>query len=224
MTQKEDFHTAKVLDNLFGIKTEYTPISPQSTAKPIRRCKDAIKNGFKLALPTTKQQLAKSVKNADYRSDRSNTAIPKPKRAIALPKNAIAVIDVLDIGLLVRYEDRIELKLRQIKNNKKSSEGIIINLSISIDNLRESALQLCFAGCVDSFYEATKIAIATECKWLVNYDDRVGCSLTSLRQLAMMYKLAVDKLSRALLRDLALLMKDTTDQRSIHALPLTIDI
>ena len=224
MNKKENFHTCKVLDNLFNLVETDKPIVSQQQLKPVRRSKQAIKDGFKLALPTTNKQLARSVKNADYKADLSNTAIPKPKRAIGLPKNAIAVIDVLDIGLLVRYSDRIELKLRQIKNVKKASEGIIIDLSIDIDTLRNDALNLCFSDCVENFYEASKIAIETQCQWLANYDDRIGCGLTSLRQLAMLYKLAVDKLSRALLRNLALLMKDTTDQRSIHALPLTIDI
>lgn len=221
---KETFYTCKVLDNLFNTVEADRPIATASTVKPVRRSKQAIKDGFKLALPTTKKQLAQSVKNADYCADRSNIAIPKPRRAIALPKNAIAVIDLLDIGLLVRYNDRIELKLRQIKNNKKSSEGIIIDLSIDIDRLRDDTLELCLSGCVDSFYEASKLAIAKQCKWLSNHDDRVGCGITTLRDLAKLYMVKLDKLEKSLLRHLALLMKDTTDQRSIHALPLTIDI
>ena len=224
MTQKEEFYTNRLLDNLFNTVEVTNPIASPVSLKPVRRCKQAIKSGFKLALPVTNQQLSKSVKNADYKSDRSNVAIQKPVRAIALPKNAIAVIDILDIGLLVRYRDRIELKLRQIKNARKSSEGVIIDLLIDIDILRSDSLEFCLNECADSFYDASKLAIASQCKWLDCHDDRVGCSLLSLRKIAMLYILPVSRLSKALLTGLALLMKDTTDQRSIHALPLTIDV
>jgi hypothetical protein len=222
-SKKEDHHTTKVLDNLFSF-TDRPIAEAETNLKPVRRCKQAIKQGSKLALPTTKKQLSKAVSNASYSAERSNIAIDKPKKSSGKPKKSIAVISVLDIGLLVRYDDRIELKLRLVRNKKKVSEGVIIDLMIDISRLRNDCIQLCLAESVDSFYQASKIAIASQCKWLSNHTDRVGCSLLSIRDIAMLYKLPCSKLERSLISDLALLMKDTTDQRSVHCLPLTIDV
>lgn len=221
--KREDHHISRVLDNLFDTLEITTESTTANQLKPNRRCKQAIKDGFTLANPITAKQLKRTVANATYQHSRSNIAIDKPKKSSGKPKDSIAVLDFLDLGLLIRYSDRIELSLRQVRTvNRSIHDAIIINLLIDIDLLAVYTLQAIQEDPDLSFYSATKIAVTRQLS--KDYDARVGNSTLNLQKMAVIYSTPINKLYKALVNSISHIMQNTTDLKSVYAHPLTIDI
>ena len=221
--EKEDHHISRVLDSLFNTLEITTENATANPLKPSRKCKQAIKDGFTLAKPITANQLKKTVANATYQYSRSNIAIDKPKKSTGKPKDSIAVLDFLDLGLLIRYSDSVELSLRQVRTvNRSIHDAIIINLLIDIDLLAVDTLKAIQKDPDLSFYGATKIAVTRQLS--EDHSDRVGNSTLNLQKMAVIYSTPINKLYKALVSSISHIMQNTADLKSVYAHPLTIDI
>ena len=180
------------------------------TTERIKRQRSDIKSGSKLAIASTRRERRESVKNANYEADRANVAlaIKKEKPVKGLSK-AIATVSIDGIGQLVKYKYRIDLKLRgtyrsyDVKANMRFEAISTKNMVVDLGNIHRD----------------------TVLDWLVDPSVRIGNGVLSLDDLCLLYGLPLRQVISRVRYALVLVTRDLSDDtKSIHALPLNMDV
>lgn len=180
------------------------------TSIKVKQQRQDIKNGSVLAIASTRKERRESVKNADYKADRANVALSiKKATPIKGLSKAIATVTINGIGQLIRYKYRIDLKLRatyrsyDIKANMRFDAIATKNMVIDLGNIHRD----------------------TVLDWLVDTDLRIGNGILSLDDLCLLYGLPLKQVISRVRYALVLVTRDLSDDtKSIHALPLNMDV
>ncbi len=185
------------------------------TTDRIKQQRQDIKNGFRLALASTRKQRRSSVISADYNSDRANVAlsISKPKPVKGLGK-AIATVEINGIGQLIRYRDRIDLKLRSTYRDHDGKAKIKFANTIKTKNMI-----LDLGSSIDLYTQ--------DLDWLndLTIPIRVnGEDLLSVQDIAILYGVKLRTVASRIRYALKLVCKPShSDVKSVYALPLSIE-
>ena len=180
------------------------------TTERIKRQRSDIKNGSKLAIASTRKERRDAVKNADYNSDRANVALSiKKATPIKGLSKAIATVSIEGIGQLIRYKHRVDLKLRATYR----SYDIKANIRFDAIATKNMVIDI---GSVDR---------DTILDWLVDPDLHIGNGILTLSDLCLLYNLPLKQVISRVRYALVLITRDLSDDtKSIHALPLSMDV
>ena len=182
------------------------------TSIKVKQQRQDIKNGSVLAIASTRKERRESVKNADYKADRANVALSINIKKATLIKGlgkVIATVSIEGIGQLIRYKHRVDLKLRatyrsyDIKANIRFDAIATKNMVIDLGNIHRD----------------------TVLNWLVDPSVRIGNGVLSLDDLCLLYGLPLRQVIARIRYALVLVTKSLdNDTKSIHALPLSMDV
>ena len=180
------------------------------TSIKVKQQRQDIKNGSVLAIASTRKERRESVKNADYKADRANVSLSiKKATPIKGLSKAIATVTINGIGQLIRYKYRIDLKLRatyrsyDIEANMRFDAIATKNMVIDLGNIHRD----------------------TVLDWLVDPSVRIGNGVLSLDDLCLLYGLPLRQVISRVRYALVLVTRDLSDDtKSIHALPLNMDV
>jgi hypothetical protein len=212
------------------------------TSDRVKKQRQDIKDGYRLALASTRQERRIRPINASYKGDRVNVALSisksKPVRGI---NKAIATIELKDLGQLVRYPDRVSLVLSSTYRDRdrkarikfvKEVKGQIFADVISTDSI------MIDLGKIDRI--VSDVVITSENPtiwelsdinhsvcfplWLTDHHIDIGNSPYSLFQVSEFYRIPIKKLVSRIKSGLNLVTKETGKDKSLHSFPLTIDV